>query len=187
MLLFQVETPRCRRERERPRTRRRMLWLAVLGLSALGLAGCSEQEPTTPLIPRIVMASPEMIARVDCPVSKTRCQGGRAVYDHRTATIFLPTDWQAGDEVDVSTLLHEFAHHLQTLAGDRHGCLGDAEKEAYAVQFAWLRARGRADPLKTMGLSEMAHIMATSCRRLPDRPVVEERRSTRPETSQTNS
>lgn len=143
----------------------------TLMLLGLGLLAACQTEPPGPEMPRIVMASPENISKVHCPIGDQRCFGSRAVYDHRTATIYLPTDWRADNDYDLSTLLHEFAHHVQHLAGDQHGCLGDAEKEAYTVQLEWLRARGHEDPMQEIGMTPMAYMIATSCRQALNEPV----------------
>ena len=65
-----------------------------------------------------------------------------AVYDTSSDTILLSQGWQADSPTDVSALVHEMVHHLQTRAGSTYACGEAREAPAYAAQDKWLIAFG---------------------------------------------
>ena len=70
-----------------------------------------------------------------------RADSGRetvAVYDSTERTIYLPEDWKGESPAEVSILVHEMVHHLQTLAGTKFECPQAREQLAYAAQQRWL-------------------------------------------------
>ena len=66
-----------------------------------------------------------------------------AVYDTTERTIYLPEDWRGESPAEISILVHEMVHHLQTLAGTRFECPQAREQLAYAAQQRWLELFGR--------------------------------------------
>ncbi|MDD9741923.1 MULTISPECIES: DUF6647 family protein [Marinovum] len=65
----------------------------------------------------------------------------RGLYDAEAQVIWLIRPWSPRDPFDVSTLLHELAHHRQAEA--RHWyCPGAQELPAYRLQQAWLNELG---------------------------------------------
>jgi hypothetical protein len=65
-----------------------------------------------------------------------------AVYNDKTRTIFLADTWTGRTPVEVSILVHEMVHHLQSLGNLKYECLGAREKPAYLAQDQWLRQFG---------------------------------------------
>jgi hypothetical protein len=92
-------------------------------------------------------------ARAPCPVvtrgwlgnpdpAAQRSQAGAFYPD--TGVIEIAADLDLTDPLGQSYLLHELVHHAQFMAGvqRRVRCLAELEREAYAVQAAFLRAHG---------------------------------------------
>ena len=86
-----------------------------------------------------------------------------AFYLPATATIYLPEGWRGGNLRDDSTLVHELVHHLQAANNVRAPCPAALEREAYDLQFKWLREQGVADPYEFTELNALTVILATSC------------------------
>ncbi|MEZ5785900.1 MAG: DUF6647 family protein [Xanthobacteraceae bacterium] len=61
-----------------------------------------------------------------------------AVYDESKRTILLPEGWSGSTPAELSILLHELVHHLQSAAGLRFECPAVSEKTAYEAQERWL-------------------------------------------------
>ena len=66
-----------------------------------------------------------------------------AVYDHGEATIYLPADWTGNTPSELSVLVHEMVHHLQSVARTKFECPQAREQLAYAAQQRWLSLFGR--------------------------------------------
>jgi hypothetical protein len=80
--------------------------------------------------------------------SASAAQTGRreavAVYDDETDTIFLQDTWKGDSAADLSVLIHEMVHHLQSRGHIRYECGGAREAPAYAAQEKWLTLFGRS-------------------------------------------
>lgn len=61
-----------------------------------------------------------------------------AVYDDAKKTILLPKGWAGRSPAELSVLLHELVHHIQTTANLKYECPAAREKLAYAAQEKWL-------------------------------------------------
>lgn len=85
-----------------------------------------------------------------------------AVYDSRTATIYLPEDWSAGDAADLSVLVHELVHHLQFATGARYGCPQERERLAFDAQDAWLKQFGSSLE-EAFGIDPFTRLVRTIC------------------------
>lgn len=84
-------------------------------------------------------------------------------------TIYLADTWRADSLVDLSTLVHELVHHMQSEDGltplTAH-CVGqEIELPAYQAQMAFLKSAGLEDPLRAMGLNEIAFHFVIQCER----------------------
>ena len=112
--------------------------------------------PVSDLLPRVEFATPGQIAAIHYrgllgeqrrfaagsePVS---IGGGEivAVYDTKTQTIFLPEGWLGTTPAEVSILVHEMVHHLQTRAQVKFACPEEREKLAFEAQEVWLQRFG---------------------------------------------
>ena len=61
-----------------------------------------------------------------------------SLYQDLTQTILLRTGWDAGNVADLSALVHELAHHLQSEARSDTLCPEAREELAFKAQEQWL-------------------------------------------------
>ena len=64
----------------------------------------------------------------DNSLSPDQRQSIVSVYDDKTKTIVLPVGWQGISPAELSELVHELVHHLQTVAGLTYACPQEAER-----------------------------------------------------------
>lgn len=85
-----------------------------------------------------------------------------AVYDDTDGTIYLSQGWTGSTPADLSVLVHEMVHHLQSAAGMRFACPGEREVLAYRAQDAWL---GLFDESlhSTFGIDAATLLVGTAC------------------------
>ena len=57
-----------------------------------------------------------------------------AIYDSTRKTIFLPMGWTGGAPSELSVLVHELVHHLQSAANLTYECPAAREELAYVAQ-----------------------------------------------------
>ena len=86
-----------------------------------------------------------------------------AFYLPVTATIYLPKSWRGHKLRDRSVLVHELAHHLQFANHVKTSCIGSLERQAYDLQFKWLRENSIEDPYGFTGLDVLTVIFAGTC------------------------
>jgi hypothetical protein len=67
-----------------------------------------------------------------------------AVYDQAGPTIYLSSEWSGGSPAEVSVVVHEMVHHLQSAAGVIFACPNAREELAYRAQDAWLGLFGES-------------------------------------------
>lgn len=73
------------------------------------------------------------------------------------------------DTMDMTTLkneaylVHETVHHMQLKSGKKYRCLGDMEKEAYDIQFEYLRQNKIKNPIDESGVGGIGYVLATQC------------------------
>lgn len=85
-----------------------------------------------------------------------------ALYNDETTTIYLSSDWQGRTPAELSVLVHEVVHHLQTKAGATFECPAEREKLAYEAQQKWLSLFGRSLESE-FGIDGFALLISTSC------------------------
>ena len=85
-----------------------------------------------------------------------------AVYEAPTRTIYLPEGWSPNSAADVSVLVHEVVHHLQTVGGVKFDCPQQREKLAYQAQNRWLEQFGR-DLARAFEVDPFTVLVASSC------------------------
>jgi len=86
-----------------------------------------------------------------------------AMYDRRTKTIYLRSDWSGKSPAETSALLHEVVHHLQHMASLRYRCPAEREALAYRAQQKWLEMFG--ENLKDdFGIDAFTLKITTACR-----------------------
>ena len=115
-----------------------------------------------PLMPHVERKTPEEINAIFCPGGG--CLETIALYNKVTYTITLADTFDPKNEFDLSTLLHEFTHHLQNINGEKRSrCRGDRERQAYEVQRTFLKERGHKDTDKVMGIDLFTQFIITQC------------------------
>jgi hypothetical protein len=67
-----------------------------------------------------------------------------AFYAHWSGTIYLPSGWSESSAKDVSVLVHEMVHHLQSFAQESYDCPQERERLAYRAQERWLGRSGKS-------------------------------------------
>ncbi len=86
-----------------------------------------------------------------------------AFYLTAKTTVYLPDSWRPAGLRDESILVHELVHHLQAANHVKVACPAALERQAYALQFAWLREQGVEDPYDFAGLDVLTVIIAGTC------------------------
>jgi len=67
-----------------------------------------------------------------------------AIYDSTRTTIFLAMGWTGSTPAELSVLVHEAVHHLQSAGNLTYECPAAREELAYAAQEKWLGLFGRS-------------------------------------------
>jgi hypothetical protein len=94
-----------------------------------------------------------------------RLAEGRAVvaaYDEKNGAILLPSEWTGRTPAELSILVHEMVHHLQSKAGLSYPCPGAREAVAYAAQAKWLGQFG-SDLAREFEVDAFTLKIMTSC------------------------
>ena len=84
-----------------------------------------------------------------------------AVYDD-SGTIYFTEGWTGSSVAQLSVLVHEMVHHLQTSADMRFACPGEREAVAYRAQEAWLQLFGMSLET-TFDIDPAMLLFATAC------------------------
>lgn len=85
-----------------------------------------------------------------------------AVYDDAGRTIYLTEGWTGRTPTEISVLVHEMVHHLQSAAGMRFACPGEREALAYRAQDAWLGLFGETLE-SAFGIDAVTLLVGTVC------------------------
>jgi len=85
-----------------------------------------------------------------------------AVYHDATRTIYLREGWTGTTPTELSVLVHEMVHHLQSSAGLKFECPQAREKLAYAAQDKWLGLFGR-DLATDFEIDPFTLVVTTRC------------------------
>jgi hypothetical protein len=85
-----------------------------------------------------------------------------SVYHAEMLTIYLRDDWQGVTPAEVSVLVHEMVHHLQTLARLKFGCPQEREQIAFRAQQRWLSAFD-TDLEREFDLDAMWLLVSSNC------------------------
>jgi hypothetical protein len=83
-------------------------------------------------------------------------------YDDATNTIHLSREWSGDSAADLSVLVHEMVHHLQSAAKIDYPCPEAREKLAYDAQDQWLKQFGR-NLIDEFALDSMTVLVRTRC------------------------
>lgn len=95
--------------------------------------------------PALAVASPERLALMrygpDAPYDPGEVV---ALYKEDERTIYLGEAWDGRTPADLSVIVHEMVHHLQSREGMRFACAGEREILAYRAQEEWLALFGQS-------------------------------------------
>jgi hypothetical protein len=159
-----------------------VLRLAALCLAAATPATAAERLDAPPLIDTIALwlaANFDLPSPVEAPLlitvpaaelvairygSGTTVPPGEivATYDDARRTIYLSEGWTGRTPAELSVLVHEMVHHLQSEADMRFACPGEREAVAYRAQDAWLGLFSM-DLESTFGIDAATLLVATAC------------------------
>ncbi len=116
------------------------------------------------MAPPVHLAAPAQLARMlygDKAAADRICP--TALYSIDRHEIYLSTSWNTDDLRDRSVLLHELVHHLQILNKVKVDCPALYDRQAYALQAAWLREQGIDEPYSFLRLDEFTIYTTTRC------------------------
>jgi hypothetical protein len=133
--------------------------------------------PAADLLPKVKFATPEQLVAIRYrgllhaqhefagsgdPATLSTGSEIVAVYDTEAQTIYLPEGWRGTTSAEVSLLVHEMVHHLQTRSQTKHACPQDREKLAFAAQDLWLERFGLS-LASEFALDKFTLLLRTSC------------------------
>src|SRR5436190_495475 len=85
-----------------------------------------------------------------------------ALYDPARKTIMLSEGWTGRTPAELSVLVHEMVHHLQTSAGLTYECPAAREVLAYEAQEKWLGLSGLS-LMSEFGIDAFTLKISTTC------------------------
>lgn len=85
-----------------------------------------------------------------------------AVYDDPGRTIYLSDSWTGSTPAELSVLVHEMVHHLQSVSDVRFACPAEREVIAYRAQEAWLGLFGESLE-SAFGIDAATLLVGTVC------------------------
>jgi hypothetical protein len=130
-----------------------MTWLSVnFDLPAV------QEQPQVKLVTQQEMAS----VRYGAAATANQAENLVAIFDDRTRTIYLAHTWTGSTPAEVSVLVHELVHFLQSTGNKRYPCLGAREVLAYSAQERWLGQFGRT-LMQEFAIDPMTLMLRTSC------------------------
>jgi hypothetical protein len=101
--------------------------------------------PTPQTMPQVEIVAPERMAAPRHQGFDSQASPGSetvALYVHTTHTIFLLEGWDASSPTDLSVLVHEMVHHMQSVGHLKFACSEERERLAFAAQASWLEQFG---------------------------------------------
>jgi hypothetical protein len=87
----------------------------------------------------------------------------RALFEIGARTIYLLREWRLDNIRDQGTLVHEVAHYLQVSNQVEVACLAAYNKDAYLLQFEWLREHGIDHPREFLEMDDLSFFIITQC------------------------
>jgi hypothetical protein len=85
-----------------------------------------------------------------------------AVYDDEMKTIYLPENWTGNTPAELSVLVHEMVHHLQSATPTRYECPQAREELAYIAQETWLTLFG-LNLQDQFNIDPLTFVVSTRC------------------------
>ncbi len=156
--------------------------VAALFLAAVTPAANAAPQEPPPLLDAIVLwlaanfdlpapaETPDLVSLPDAELVAMRFGSGAtvpsgvvvALYDDASRTIYLSEDWTGRTPAELSVLVHEMVHHLQSAADLRFACPGQREALAYHAQDAWLALFGE-NLESAFGIDAATLLVGTVC------------------------
>ena len=125
------------------------------------------EHPRIEYVPPVQMAALRYRGLAGGPASlHTGANGIVALYHRERKIIYLPEGWNARTPAEISVLVHEMVHHLQTFSGETWGCAQEMEKPAYRAQARFLEQYGTSLE-QEFGIDGLTLIVRTNCMDLP--------------------
>ncbi|MCP5442355.1 MAG: hypothetical protein H6968_04920 [Chromatiaceae bacterium] len=125
-----------------------LLTVIVTWLSINFALPATYEHPQVKFSDRVQMLAVRIAALPDKEARQAAAQGlfdghnFHALYDDASNTIHLSEKWSATSPADVSVLVHEMVHHLQSAGGIIDECAEARERLAYRAQARWLELLG---------------------------------------------
>jgi hypothetical protein len=109
-------------------------------LDAIGLWLAANYDlPVADVVPLLVTApAADLVSMRYGPEAMVSPGEVEALYDDTSGTIYLSEGWTGSSPAELSVLVHEMVHHLQSTSDQRFACPGERELVAYRAQDAWL-------------------------------------------------
>jgi hypothetical protein len=85
-----------------------------------------------------------------------------SLYSNETKTIYLLDGWKGKTPGELSMLVHEMVHHLQSVGQIKFACPQEREKLAYKAQDDWLGLFGR-DLMQDFQIDPFSLLVKTNC------------------------
>lgn len=142
---------------EEPRNAPPLLDTVMLWLVANYDLAAAAQVPALVGVP-----DAELIAKRYGPAATVRPGEVVAIYDDDGRTIYLSESWTGGTPAELSVLVHEMVHHLQSTADMRFACPAEREVLAYRAQDAWLGLFGESLE-SAFGIDAATLLVSTVC------------------------
>ncbi|WP_211217817.1 DUF6647 family protein [Fodinicurvata sediminis] len=119
--------------------------------------------PSSPEPPALVTVPASVLVEIRYGSAGSVSPGDvMALYDDTSRTIYLTEGWTGSTPAQLSILVHEMVHHLQSSSDMRFACPGERELLAYRAQGAWLELFGLN--LETaFGIDPATLLVATVC------------------------
>ncbi len=124
-------------EAAQPRDAPPLLDTIVLWLSANFDLPSSKQTPRLATLPEA-----DLVTMRYGPEAQVAPGQVVALYDDASGTIYLSEGWSGRSPAELSVLVHEVVHHLQSSAEQRFACPAERERLAYRAQGEWLALFG---------------------------------------------
>jgi len=99
--------------------------------------------PTSEQAPRLAtLPEADLVTRRYGPEVQVAPGQVVALYDDTSQTIYLSEGWTGRSPAELSVLVHEVVHHLQSSSDLRFACPAERERLAYRAQGEWLALFG---------------------------------------------
>lgn len=134
----------------------------LLDTIVLWLAANFDLPPSAKIPALVTVPNTELVAMRYGPGASVSPGEVVAVYDDVGRTIYLGEGWTGRTPAELSVMVHEMVHHLQSAADMRFACAGEREALAYRAQDAWLGLFGESLD-SAFGIDAATLLVGTAC------------------------